>query len=128
MMASGDDQWIDLFVYGSLLSGLSAHSLLTNCRFRGAVDTAPIYTLYKVGAYPGLGPGRSSIKGELYGVPSEKLTVLDQYEGVPHAYVRATIHLASGHPCLGYLIAPNLRPDAEPLLGTCWRQYLGTTI
>lgn len=80
-----------VFVYGSLLSGLGNHPVLTDhgSRKRGNARTAPRYTMLSLGAYPGVTPfGTDAIVGEVYQVSDRGLAALDRLEGHPRFYRR----------------------------------------
>jgi gamma-glutamylcyclotransferase (GGCT)/AIG2-like uncharacterized protein YtfP len=88
-----------VFVYGTLMSGHTAHSMLKGCEFIGHATTNG--KLYDLGLFPGLKDGGGTVHGELYRVDSETLSRLDDYEGyrikdVDSLYVREvrTVHVA----------------------------------
>lgn len=87
-----------LFVYGTLKRGGANHRQMEGQRFLGAARTAPGFTLYSLGEYPGLvvEPGdREGVTGELWSVDAAGLARLDAFEGVPEGlYVREPARLA----------------------------------
>ncbi len=104
-----------LFVYGTLKRGGENHALLAAQQFLGAARTAPGYTLYSLGDYPGLStlPGdQSGVEGELWCVQPECLALLDELEGLAEGlYVRSVITLAElilAAPVETYFYARNL--------------------
>ena len=81
-----------VFVYGTLLRGLSNHTILAQARFLGAARTKEAYALY-MDAYPKVIRDEtvSSIGGELYLVDSLTLARLDDLEDHPFEYRREQI-------------------------------------
>lgn len=111
-----------LFVYGTLKKGLSNHFRMENARFVGPARTLPIYRMYSLGWHPGLvyvGAEGAAIEGEMWAVPAATLIALDDFEGVPHAFVRQTIALAGIHTDVeAYFYNGDVPTDA--LSGTVW--------
>ena len=87
-----------LFVYGTLKRGGSNHGWLEGQIFLGPARTAPGFTLYSLGKYPGLvadAADRDGVVGELWSVDAACLARLDAFEGVPEGlYVREPARLA----------------------------------
>jgi gamma-glutamylcyclotransferase (GGCT)/AIG2-like uncharacterized protein YtfP len=74
-----------VFVYGTLKRGGSNHLFLRGQKFLGEVRTAPGFTLYSLGEYPGMvrAPGDTQgVTGELWDVDDECLAELDRLEGL----------------------------------------------
>lgn len=94
-----------VFVYGSLLRGLHNHRCLGGATFLGAATTLPSYTMFSMGAYPGLLlGGTTAIVGECYAVDAAGLARLDRLEGHPRYYLRTRID-AIGYPTAqGYVV------------------------
>ena len=106
-----------LFVYGSLMRGMSAHHLMDGAAFVRSCSTVPKYALMVWEGFPALVIGDSSIEGELYTVSAEKLHLLDEYEGVPSEYERTRIELLGGDWPIwthAYLLHPSLINAAQP--------------
>ena len=87
-----------IFVYGTLKHGGSNHLFLRGQRFMGAARTAPGFTLYSLGDYPGMvrAPGDTAgVTGELWSVDDACLAELDQLEGLAEGlYERIDVLLA----------------------------------
>jgi gamma-glutamylcyclotransferase (GGCT)/AIG2-like uncharacterized protein YtfP len=69
---------MQLFVYGSLLRGMSLSSYMEGTRFLG-----PAYVkadMFYLGFYPGIINGENIVYGELYEVSQEQLPVIDEVE------------------------------------------------
>ena len=115
---------INLFVYGSLMSGLSAHHFIQAGTFLGVCRTAPRYALVRWHGYPGLVDGERAIFGELYCISPQLLKVLDQFEGVPIHYLRREISLSSGDVAMGYSLQPDAQAISQAIPAICWRRYL----
>lgn len=88
---------INLFVYGTLKQGFYNHNVIeqSNGKFIGKGVTEPSFTMFSLGAYPGvyLG-GTMSLKGEVYQVDSLDRT--DWLEGYPEFYNRIVIPVTVG--------------------------------
>ena len=86
-----------VFVYGTLKRGGSNHAFLAAQKFLGPAHTAPGFTLFSLGDYPGLVPSptdRDGVTGEVWSVDTACLAQLDQLEGTSeNLYRRAPIAL-----------------------------------
>jgi gamma-glutamylaminecyclotransferase len=74
-----------VFVYGTLKRGGSNHAQIAGQLFAGPARTAPGFTLYSLGEYPGLvadPADRSGVDGELWAVDAAALARLDSFEGL----------------------------------------------
>jgi gamma-glutamylcyclotransferase (GGCT)/AIG2-like uncharacterized protein YtfP len=69
---------MQLFVYGSLLRGMSLSSHMKGCRFIGPAWVHA--DLFFLGFYPGIIPGNQLVFGELYEVPDKVLPGIDEVE------------------------------------------------
>lgn len=70
---------MNLFVYGTLLAGMSRHTELVGTRRLGPASVQG--TLRDLGKYPGLFKGSSLVTGELHEVTVGVLGRLDEVEG-----------------------------------------------
>jgi gamma-glutamylcyclotransferase (GGCT)/AIG2-like uncharacterized protein YtfP len=73
-----------VFVYGSLLSGLGNHGLLTDSTFIGKTLSPPEFAMLDLGSFPGvihLIEGGKSVIGEVYEVDDVTFLRLDRLEG-----------------------------------------------
>jgi gamma-glutamylaminecyclotransferase len=81
-----------VFVYGTLLRGEVNNRLLDGAELLGSHRTEACYTLYDLGAYPGLSRGgRTAVSGEVYRVDEAVLRQLDRLEDYPRLYDRVLI-------------------------------------
>lgn len=94
---------IRLFVYGSLRRGAENHHELGAAVFLGRVKTTPSYGIARLGVYPALVSGSTSVAGELYRVEEADLPVLDAFEGP--GYRRALVRLEDGGAAVAYFLA-----------------------
>jgi gamma-glutamylaminecyclotransferase len=88
---------MNLFIYGTLKRGGSNHALLAGQKFLGPARTAPGYTLYSLGDYPGMvahPADRDGVTGEAWSVDAHCLAQLDQLEGLNEGlYLRTVVPL-----------------------------------
>jgi gamma-glutamylcyclotransferase (GGCT)/AIG2-like uncharacterized protein YtfP len=81
-----------VFVYGTLLRGQVNHRLLAGAVCLGPHRTAPIFTLFNLGTYPGLvRGGTTAVAGEIYRIDGATLCRLDALEDYPRLYGRVLI-------------------------------------
>ena len=90
-----------IFVYGTLMRGGQNHHYLAQQQFIGPACTRPGFTLYSLGAYPGMVAStdqQHAVNGEIWSVDEPTLKKLDDLEGVAEQlYARQPISLAP--PC-----------------------------
>ena len=91
-----------IFVYGSLKSGRSAHHLLAGAERQsdGWLDGV---RLGRFEGYPMLWSGAQAINGEVYRVDPALMAQLDAYEGVPNDYIRRQRQLRDGRQVWVYM-------------------------
>lgn len=72
-----------VFVYGTLLSGMGNHRLLSGATFLGKAKTPPKFMMIDVGYFPGVIEYDEGVPivGEVYEVTDEQLRRLDMLEG-----------------------------------------------
>lgn len=109
-------------VYGSLKRGKHNHSVLGDCyRYYGTGTTAPEYTMYDYGSFPGVTEGGSTpITVELFRVSEDVFKDLDALEGYPEFYNRKVVEISNitgGHTQLAKAEAW-MYFNAEPLSET----------
>jgi len=81
-----------VFVYGTLLRGEVNHHLLAGAEFLGPHRTDACFTLYDLGAYPGLSRrGSTAVAGEVFRVDDAGMRQLDRLEDYPRLYDRLLI-------------------------------------
>ena len=81
-----------VFVYGTLLTGEVNHHLLAGTELRGTHRTEPCFTMFALGAYPGVARGGcAAVCGEIYRIGTKALERLDRLEDYPRLYDRALI-------------------------------------
>ena len=125
---------MNVFVYGSLLSGLGNHSLLVGrSHFVAKARTIDRYRMVSFHHFPALIESGDDvlILGEVYELRDwSALERLDQLEGVPHFYYRRPILVADKHgdryECFCYFLNPHdERPSELPVVTSGnWLQYL----
>jgi gamma-glutamylcyclotransferase (GGCT)/AIG2-like uncharacterized protein YtfP len=113
-----------VLVYGSLLSGEPNHRLLAHATLVGAARTQAGFTLYDLGAFPGMvAGGDGAILGEVYEVDASTLARLDALESHPSWYCRTPISLADGSAVEAYLLTPR-HVVGRPLVASGdWRAH-----
>ncbi|MBI5591836.1 MAG: gamma-glutamylcyclotransferase [Deltaproteobacteria bacterium] len=74
---------MNLFIYGSLLNGMSGNPVLSDTHFLGVGFTTghPYDLAYDFGDYPTIESENGSAYGELYDIDSKKLKTLDKIKG-----------------------------------------------
>ncbi len=114
-----------LFIYGTLKRGGSNHAYLAGQKFLGPARTAPGYTLYSLGDYPGMvahATDRDGVQGEVWSVDAHCLAQLDELEGlVEGLYRREPVPLQppfAQAEAQTYLYARSL--TGQTRLGTNW--------
>ena len=81
----------NVFVYGTLMRGESAHSYLSEAAFVGEYRLRD-YAIYNLGRYPGIRPKKGSVVyGEVYAVDDGMLKEMDRYEGEGSLYHRTPV-------------------------------------
>ena len=113
-----------IFVYGTLLRGEANAHLLEGARFIGAARTTPRYELLDLGEYPALCEGGSArVSGEIYEVDEATLALLDELEGHPELFRRASIALEDGVEVQCYVfVASNRVPGGRVIASGDWRK------
>ena len=118
-----ETQWIQLFVYGTLMRGEVGHRILGAAEFVAETQTEAVYTLVDLGDYPALLKGGSqTVAGELYRVHVHELPALDEYEDCPEIYAREQTTLACGQRAHIYVGIPGLETDHAVIPSGNWRQ------
>jgi gamma-glutamylaminecyclotransferase len=87
-----------VFVYGTLKTGQRLHEHMAGSRLIADVATQPLYRLFRIGWFPGLIEHNDglNIRGELWDVGPERLSVLDEVEEVDSGlFARRPIRLAA---------------------------------
>jgi gamma-glutamylcyclotransferase (GGCT)/AIG2-like uncharacterized protein YtfP len=103
-----------LFAYGTLRRGEPNSHLLQQAEACGSHLTAPRYTMYNLGDYPGVIEGGSSaISGEVYRINPQQLEQLDLLEEYPTLYGRKQIPTPWG---LAWIYLYNDRVDRAQVI------------
>jgi gamma-glutamylcyclotransferase (GGCT)/AIG2-like uncharacterized protein YtfP len=111
-----------VFVYGTLLRGEVNHRLLAGAERLGTHRTEPCFTLFHLGAYPGVALGGvTAIHGEVYAVDQAGMARLDQLEDYPRLYDRRLISTRFGRAWI-YLYRGRLA-DRAVIAGGDWRAF-----
>ena len=80
-----------VFVYGTLLQGERNHDFyLSESSYSGKAHITG-FDMYDIGCFPGIVPGDSMVKGELYVISKATLSELDYLEGEGSLYVRRCV-------------------------------------
>lgn len=80
-----------VFVYGTLLSGLSNSALLNDAKFIGEGTMSGV--MYDLGSFPGVNYGLGVIHGEVYDVDELTLGDLDYLEGYDTQNVDSSLYV-----------------------------------
>jgi gamma-glutamylcyclotransferase (GGCT)/AIG2-like uncharacterized protein YtfP len=116
-----------IFVYGTLKRGGSNHALLAAQRFVGVARTAPGFTLYSLGHYPGMiaeANDTAGVTGEIWKVDAAALAALDALEGLAEGlYTRGPVPLVDPFAQSAVETYYYARPTAGyPRLGSLWTE------
>jgi gamma-glutamylaminecyclotransferase len=110
-----------LLVYGSLRRGERANGFMDGAIFVSLARSAPGWTLYDLGAFPGLvRTGEGTVLGEIYDVDDELLVRLDRYEGTPRFYRREAIELEDGGSAQTYTLRADQVGGCAVVRGGDW--------
>ena len=116
-----------IFVYGTLKRACSNHHFLAGQNFFAEATTAPGFTLYALGGFPGMVPksaDTTGVSGEIWSVDAAALRRLDALEGLDEGmYRRERIPLAAPFADLaveGYLYARSVQAARE--IGPAWKE------
>jgi gamma-glutamylcyclotransferase (GGCT)/AIG2-like uncharacterized protein YtfP len=97
IMAAANGYPHTIFVYGTLMSGQSAHHLLEDSICMGRYYLKN-YALYDLGAFPGVKEQEGGhVIGEAYFISDEMRARLDHYEGEGSLYLRRAVSITSSH-------------------------------
>jgi gamma-glutamylcyclotransferase (GGCT)/AIG2-like uncharacterized protein YtfP len=112
-----------VMVYGSLLSGLHNHGVISTGELLGTHTTKPEFTMYSLRGFPGVTHhGSTNIKGEVYEVDSNTFRDLDRLEGYPTFYTREVIDTPYGKAWI-YLLNYPYNLSNEEVEDGDWRHY-----
>lgn len=98
---AGAIPFLPLFVYGTLMRGERAHSLLAPQVTHASDAILDGASLYDLGRYPLAARGSGSVAGEILWLSLEgyedTLTRLDRYEGSEYTRVQVDVRLSDAH-------------------------------
>ncbi|MEM9511581.1 MAG: gamma-glutamylcyclotransferase family protein [Cyanobacteria bacterium P01_E01_bin.48] len=109
-----------MFVYGSLMMGEANHAHLQGAPLWGR-DFLHGATLLDGGAYPFLVFGPGVVWGECYGISTNLLSSLDEFEEHPNVYCRQWVMLASGREAWTYVGQLPYTSNLKAIAGGNWR-------
>jgi gamma-glutamylcyclotransferase (GGCT)/AIG2-like uncharacterized protein YtfP len=124
-----NDDWIDIFIYGSLKPDQKRSDILSisgvqgQSEYRMMMMTKRKYDLLDFGGFAGLIYGDYEIGGELYKVSPETLAILDRYEDCPNLFYRDHIELENGFIAQAYFF--NFDERGQLLLNAFERDSMG---
>lgn len=115
-----------VFVYGSLLEGLSNHRVLSESGRATKVrddKTLATNTMLDLGYFPGVvRGGTTAIVGEVWSVDRDCLKALDRLEGHPNFYRREAVELVETRGAVTYFLQDSRR--SPTVKGGDWRAHL----
>lgn len=118
-----------IFVYGTLLRGFGNWSWCLKDRATFIKEAElPNFKMLHLGGFPGIIPGDSVVKGEVFTFDSDEvLRDLDRLEGHPNFYVRTPVTLADGTECETYVLNSGWRKDNNRgvVESGSWREVTG---
>jgi len=112
-----------VFVYGTLLADEVNNHLLAGAELLGPHRTEPCFTLFSLGAYPGVARcGGTAVAGEVYRVGARGLGMLDRLEDFPRLYDRILIPSPYGR---AWIYLYRGRIDGRPVIRSGdWRTWI----
>jgi gamma-glutamylcyclotransferase (GGCT)/AIG2-like uncharacterized protein YtfP len=111
-------------VYGTLLAGEANHRLLASARGLGEARTVRGFSLFDLGAFPGMvAEGAGVVECELYEVDEATLVTLDRLEGHPRFYRRTQIHFDDGSLAEAYLLRRRDVQGCPRIPSGSWRAF-----
>ena len=115
-----------LFVYGTLRTGESRHSVMSQSDYLGVYETIPKYTMYDLGAFPCITfNGKTSIVGDVFEVNDYTLDLCDMIEGHPDYYTRMPIELLDKSiKAEAYFMNNRNMKDYKPITHGNWLRYI----
>lgn len=120
---------VRMFVNGQGMRGGSLHYALAETKFLGETRTAPRYRFFSFGDFPGLQPaaaGGTSITGELYAVPYERLRE-ELLPNEPAELELSIIKLADGRGSLSMIVRPGVEASGVEITEHgSWQAYLAS--
>ena len=110
-----------VFVYGTLMQGQRANSMLSGARYAGKFQL-PGFAMYHLGRYPGIVPrAGETVFGELYYVNREMLSQMDEYEEEGSLYLRRRVRIwGEAGSCEAEVYVYNRDVTGCPLLRCAW--------
>ena len=118
----------ELFVYGTVMRGLSLHDNLEGAEFLGEATTEAAYRMYSIDdRHPGMfeiDDGGVAVKGELYLVPDNVWARIEA--GEPPNLYRGEVKLADGRRSFGILYPRELAEGRHRDISEFgdWRAYM----
>jgi len=115
-----------VFVYGTLKRGCRNHHYMAGQQLRGDARTAPGYTLFSLGDYPGMvrSSDANHVEGEVWAVDAAALSRLDELEGIEEQlYARMPVTLSApfaDQVVETYLYLRDLA--GHPAIGSVWQE------
>lgn len=115
---------IRVFVYGSLMSGLSNHIYMKRAGGVFIAEDTINATLHAYCPYfPAVTISDDEVKGEVYEIPNSGLKVLDRLEGEGVLYKRVTLTTLKGEEVEVYVMEEEDCADAKMIVSGDWRAY-----
>lgn len=120
-----------VFVYGSLMHGMSNHVVMESidADFYGEDALPAAYHMLDAcrGAWPGVMPGGTTeVEGELYFVDDAGLARLDRLEGAPDLFTRRRVRTQTGDRAWVYTLNPEHARGCTVVTSGSWRTYKAT--
>jgi gamma-glutamylaminecyclotransferase len=116
-----------IFVYGTLKRGCRNHGYLAGQVLVGEARTAPGFSLFDLGEYPGMVPhadDREGVVGEVWSVDAPCLARLDVLEGIAeNLYERKVVPLLAPFATQEVETYLYLQPiEGRHAVGSVWRE------